>query len=282
MVSWAQQYNPLLNSENHWYLTSCYFGCLQDYYYAVDDTIVNGLPHKILDGYHYISRTFLLREEVSQKKVFLTKISPNRIDEYLLYDFNLEEGDSFEMINPISPFVQNGGLYILDSIRSKLVFDTTSRKHFYFSPHPENTSSMESPVWVEGTGSLSMINAPGGTPDFLGAGRLQCHYKNDDVFYRFFFNDSICNVNFLNLPQTTTVKNTPQIIRYSDGIKVLYKNQLKNETIQVLHSNGQLLKQLPFPKSDMFYIPLLELPRGIYLLVFKSHDSPNEVFKFQF
>lgn len=181
----GQEYTPLLNEySNTWSVASCFNGCIQDFYYTNGDTLVDNLSYKILDGYHYINRNFLIREEVAEKKVYLTTILPNRIDTYLLYDFSLEEGDTFEMKNPISPFPTDGGLYVLDSIRWKpLELDPIFRKHFYFSPHSTNTSSNENPVWVEGAGSLSIINAPGGTPNLMGVGELVCALKNSELFY---------------------------------------------------------------------------------------------------
>ena len=77
----SQNYTPLLDQTNKWYVTTCYSGCITDSYYTDGDTLVNNQMHKILDGYHYISRTFLLREDVNEKKVYLTKISGNRKDE---------------------------------------------------------------------------------------------------------------------------------------------------------------------------------------------------------
>jgi hypothetical protein len=183
VTGYSQPYQPLLATDNEWRFTTCYNGCLTDVYYTNSDTIVNGISYKILDGYHYISRTFLLHENTDQKKVFLSKINPNRIDTYLLYDFSLEEGDTFEMKNPITPFPNDGGLFVLDSIRNRPFQNNEIRKYFYFSPHPDNTISNHNAIWVEGVGSLSVINAPGGFPDINSFGSLTCFYKNTILFY---------------------------------------------------------------------------------------------------
>jgi hypothetical protein len=118
----GQSYIPLLNTQNEWHFTSCYEGCITDIYFTDGDTLVNNKMHKILDGYHYISRTFLLYEDSEQKKVSLTRISPNRIDEYVLYDFGLEEGDTFEMKNPITPFPEEGGLFVLFGLKVLVLY----------------------------------------------------------------------------------------------------------------------------------------------------------------
>lgn len=180
----SQEYVPLLDNFNEWHFTTCYFGCLTDVYYTDGDTLVDGVPHKILDGYHYISRTFLLREDVVDKKVYLTKVNTGSNSEYLLYDFNLEEGDSIEMSNPITPFPSNPGYFTLDSIRLKPLVDGNDYRHYYFSPSPSNTISTENCIWVEGVGSLSLINAPSGNPNINEVGALSCFFKNGTLFYQ--------------------------------------------------------------------------------------------------
>ncbi|MCB0457719.1 MAG: hypothetical protein KDC91_08250, partial [Flavobacteriaceae bacterium] len=179
----SQEYVPLLDQVNEWHFTNCYFGCLTDIYFTDGDTIVDNKTHKILDGYHYISRTFLLREDIPAKQIFLTKVNETANEEYLLYDFSLTEGDIFAMNNPITPFPEDGGDFVLDSIRYRTLVDGNDYRHFYFSPAPSNTISDNNAIWVEGVGSLSIINAPGGDPDINGVGHLSCFFKNGNSFY---------------------------------------------------------------------------------------------------
>lgn len=184
LVLWSQAYVPLLNNQNEWHFTTCFAGdCLTDVYFTNGDTIVEGQNYKILDGYHYISRTFLLRENLIEKKVHMAIITPNRINTYLLYDFSLEVGDTFDMKNPITPFPTEAGLFVLDAIVEEPIFENETRRHFYFSPHVSNTISTNTAVWVEGVGSLSLINAASGFPDQNGVGLLNCFFKDGTLFY---------------------------------------------------------------------------------------------------
>ncbi len=66
-VGQAQNYKPLLDNFNEWHFTICDFGCLTDIYYTDGDTVVNNVSYRILDGFHYISRTFLIREDIPAK-----------------------------------------------------------------------------------------------------------------------------------------------------------------------------------------------------------------------
>lgn len=152
--AFSQSYKPLLDNLNEWHFTTCYFGCQTDVYFTDGDTIVDGNNYKILDGYHYISRTFLLREDVPNKKIYLKIATTGFNEEFLLYDFSLNQGDTFYMQNPISPFPQDGGPFILDSIVERPLVDGNAYKHFYFSPTPDNTISTENAIWIEGVGSL--------------------------------------------------------------------------------------------------------------------------------
>ncbi|WP_203295822.1 T9SS type A sorting domain-containing protein [Luteirhabdus pelagi] len=194
---YAQDYTPLLNNYNEWQVTTCFSGCITDAYYTDGDTIVDGQHYKILDGYHYISRGFLLREEIENRKIYLTTITPQGVDDYLLYDFSLEVGDSIDIVNPITPFPRDGGYYVLDSIIPRPLVDGNDYRYFYLSPAESNTETDEDPVWIEGVGSLSLINAAGGTPDINEVGALSCFFKDGELFYSNLDSISECTPTFL-------------------------------------------------------------------------------------
>ncbi|MBV1924470.1 MAG: hypothetical protein KUG68_10640 [Flavobacteriaceae bacterium] len=137
----GQEYKPLLDDYNEWHQTYCFFGCYTDIYYTDGDTIVDGLDYKILDGYHYISRSFLLREEVQERKVYLNLTLNGISTEYLLYDYSLAVGDSIDMKNPITPFPEDAGYYTLDSIVPRPLVDGNEYRHFYFKPSESNNVS---------------------------------------------------------------------------------------------------------------------------------------------
>ena len=202
----SQEYVPLLDTVNEWHFTNCYFGCITDIYYTNGDTIVDNKNYKILDGYHYISRTFLLREDLTTKQIFLVKVNETSNDEYLLYDFSLTEGSIFAMQNPITPFPENAGDFVLDSIRFRTLVDGNDYRHFYFSPIPSNTISDNNAIWVEGLGSLSIINAPSGDPDINGVGHLSCFFKNGTSFYTNLDSIESCNPTFGIFDIKTDVK----------------------------------------------------------------------------
>ncbi|MFT5078254.1 MAG: hypothetical protein ACI825_001649 [Planctomycetota bacterium] len=180
----SQDYTPMLAGTNEWHLTYCFEGdCSEDVYYTDGETEMQGNVYKVLDGYHYISREFLLREELEAKQVYLATIFGGVFREYLLYDFSLVIGDEFQMTNPITPFPEDGGIFTLDDIQMIALADGNLYKHYYFSPSLGNTASTWNAIWVEGLGSLSLPNAPGGDPSATSAGRVSCSFRDGAVFY---------------------------------------------------------------------------------------------------
>jgi hypothetical protein len=268
----SQNYRPLLDQTNKWYVTTCYNGCITDNYYTDGDTLVNNKMHKILDGYHYISRTFLLREDVNEKKVYLTKVTGNRKDEFLLYDFAMQEGDSIQMNNPITPFPSDGGYYQLDSIRTISNVNNQLLKHFYLSPTNSNTISTQPAVWVEGIGSLSIINAPGGYPDINGAGHVTCFYKNESLFYS--FNSP------LNTQCAIPEESLNLIVFYEPNDSTWYvKNTSQVLTVTLFDVSGRKIKTFHNPNEVQMTLNINDCSSGIYFLNFEIKNQKNQVVK---
>lgn len=271
---YCQTYKPLLDNSNQWNFTTCNFGCLTDIYYTDGDTIVNNLNYKILDGFHFISRTFLLRESVADKKIFLTKINENSISEYLLYDFSLQEGDFIEMTNPISPFPLHGGQFVLDSIRTKPLLNNIGYKHFYFSPISSNQVSNYPVVWIEGIGSKSLINAPGGNPDSNGVGELTCFFKNQNLVYSptqnadcTLLNIKKNEIDYLKIYFT----NQKNIFRFSDS-----KN-INSITIYDFCGKNRNYTLNDFKRNNT--LDLNNLKTGLYFITVENSSFKSKTFK---
>lgn len=275
----AQDYTPLLDNYNEWHLTSCYFGCITDVYYTDGDTIVGGKDYKILDGYHFISRTFLLREEVAQKTVYLNFVQPGGNSEYLLYDFSLNIGDSIDMKNPISPFPTDAGFYKVDSILNKPLADGNEYKHFYFSPTSSNTISSTPAVWIEGVGSLSLINAPGGYPDINGAGHLSCFFKNGELFYSNLDSIEGCEPVILSTGIGTNPLADVKIATLIGDGKCQMYNTEKIRFLDVFDLNGKKLKELKTNKQTQLTLDFSGFSTGMYIVVAYSEKFEKRTFK---
>ena len=271
---------PLLDDYNEWQVTNCYFGCLTDVYYTDGDTITDGHNYKILDGYHFISRTILLREDILEKKVFLNFIQATGNTEYLLYDFSLNIDDSIDMKNPISPFLENAGYYNLDSIIPRPLVNGNDYRHFYLSPSESNIVSTTNAIWIEGAGSLSLITAPSGEPDINGAGHLSCFYKNGDYFYTNLDSIDSCeptvilNINESNYPLSDIIVSSNNILNSChlinlENIKLIDIYNINGKRVASYHNNGN--KELKFDTTSY--------QAGIYFIIVYTNQFKKKTIK---
>lgn len=274
---YSQAYTPLLDNLNEWHVTSCFSGCLTDVYYTNGDTIVDGKNYKILDGFHYISRTFLLREEINNRKVFLNKVASSHNEEFLLYDFSLNEGETFNMQNPYSPFPEDGGAFILDSIIERPLADGNEYRHFYFSPAPGNTISTENAVWIEGAGSLSIINAPGGKPDINGVGHLSCFFKDTEVLYANLDSINDCIPNHMGIERYPL--NNVVISKGNNSGICLVSNAQNVKSLLVFNLSGKKLETIMNDGQNTLKIDLSSYQNGMYILVANGFGDTKKTFK---
>ncbi|MFT5103135.1 MAG: hypothetical protein ACI86C_000786 [Candidatus Latescibacterota bacterium] len=274
----AQDYKPMLNTVNEWQFLTCFQGDCNaplDVYYTDGDTIVNNKSHKILDGFHYISREFLLREDVADKKVYLTTVIGGNIEEFLLYDFSLEIGDEFQMTNPYSPFPQDGGMFILYDVQELPLDDGELYKHYFFTPSPGNTQSLWEAAWVEGVGSLSIVTAPGGEPNFDNAGELCCSFDNGVNIYSNLERIPSCDgtlgtQNEQNLSDVT-------LLLVEDAIRLLDAEHV--EQISIYDVYGRLVDTFTTLGESHIKISTQHLNRGLYIIIVQGTDVDAKTFK---
>lgn len=271
----AQNYKPMLDQWNEWHLISCYNGCLTDVYFTDGDTLVGGKNYKILDGFHYISRSFLIREEVENQKVYFTTTVPGFTDEYLLYDFSLTVGDSIDMKNPISPFEHHAGYYQVDSILRKPLVDGNLYRHYYLSPTPSNTVSTNKAAWIEGMGSLSMINAPSGNPDYFSAGRIGCFFKENELFFSaidsVYVNDCIPII----LETETFSPEDDWVIYSNQSSSVVTLGRAKEvERVEIFDISGRKIAIRQKSGNDEIFMDFSSQSAGTYFII--AHSSSKK------
>lgn len=273
----SQTYTPLLDNLDEWHFTTCYYGCHTDVYYTDGDTLVDGKTYKILDGFHFISRTFLLREDIQDKKVFLNLVSPGNNQEYLLYDFSLKVGDSMHMLNPITPFPNDGGFFQLDSIVGKPLVNGNIYDFFYFSPTPSNSTSNWNAVWVEGIGSLSIITAPGGNPDFFGVGELSCFFKENELFYTNLEVVEEC-VSVLSVSNKSALEEVV-LSKPANGTVCYLNNAEQVRYLEVFSVQGKRIMTFINDKNKIVSLELGNLKGGMYFILAKGDFGSKRVFK---
>jgi len=269
----SQEYHQLLDHESEWHLTSCSSTCINDVYYTNGDTTYNGYQYKILNGYHYISRTFWLREDVFEKHIFLSYDNGKSRIEVLLYDFSLQIGDTILLSNPITPFPSNGGFYKVDSIVSQNLLDNKSHKFFFLSPTDSNQSSDELPVWIEGIGGLTLINGPGGTPDINRVGKISCYFNDGFLSYSQLDSLDRCTVKY--------VTGLKEIQRHSNSIyPTIFESILRLEDVSevsevVIYSlRGEEVYRRKLNHQSYENLELSHLEKGFYVIRLYDNNLP--------
>jgi hypothetical protein len=135
-------------------------------------------------------------------------------------------------------------MYIVDSTSTIQLNDGLYYEHLYLSSL--NPSINENPIWIEGIGSLSLINSPGGTPNVNGAGKLSCYFNNGNSVYSQLDSISSCvftnpSLSYIN---TNTIQ-TKEIVKVSN---LLGRNttKRKNEILLYHYNDGTVDKRIIF------------------------------------
>lgn len=269
----AQEYKPMANHNSEWHLESCNTSCRNDIYYTDGDTTFNGTNYTVLNGYHFIMKTFWLRENEAEKKVYLSVQSGNKREEFLLYDFSLIIGDSMNMKNPGSPFPLDAGYFTLDSIVERTIYNGDDHRFFYFSPSTSNSSN-ENPVWIEGIGSLGLINAPGTTPKLYGVGKLSCHFDEGELIYTQLDSLDACvpNYLFVNLEEAQLNQFIQIHPTFVNDILTI-DSEIALERVFIFNVSGKLVKEVTLKHSLKEEVNMDDLNDGIYFIRIHTMDS---------
>jgi hypothetical protein len=153
------------------------------YVYFDGDSTVAGKTYKKVfscnDELHE-NKTYegLIREQ-DKKTFFLSKGLEN---EYLLYDFSLEEGMVFEYSSYMYPELTTVSLYVKTG--DMIEINGSPRKRLQLS-YLQSEDSWIIDTWIEGIGSLNGILQPCYRLFLVGGVReLLCHYKDDEQTYK--------------------------------------------------------------------------------------------------
>lgn len=147
----SQNYISFIDGNKQWTEVSFSWGAPYNHQvriFSIDsDTLINTIQYHKITETGWLTGTFYVREDMVEKKVFL-KYSPTTY-EFLLYDFNLQVGDSFN--NYVSDTLYEnptGGIVVTD--RSNVFFAGRNRIRLTF----DYSSYYGTMVWYEGIGSI--------------------------------------------------------------------------------------------------------------------------------
>ena len=196
-------------------------------------------------------------------------------EEYLVYDFGMSIGDSVEIHNPISPYPFHPGFFRLDSINQQTLYDGLDYNFFYLTALDPVQALETNTVWVEGIGSLSLINTPGAAPDINNAGQLSC----------FFYDLTLHHENLDSISGCIQVHTDLSADEYEDQALTAYPNPFTDYIVlsemphgayfSISNLSGQIVKE---GKLSYNIISDLDfLPDGFYILKLQTDQGMKSV-----
>lgn len=271
-MSFGQKYEPFISDSKQWtYVQTLMLTGGDGTTYLVEkcyfkgDTIWNNTVYRkfytkqVQPNLGNERVSCLIREDTTERKVYVHDFNFNRTA--LLYDFNLNKGDSFK-------------IYVLDNIYHKdqvLNVDTISINNKKL----KRIVFKDSITWVEGLGSLTKMYIP-------SSGELICVKDGNSVLYlnsKFNSCDTIFPQGPIDAIQDKMAKTPYIFVVYPNPIEAtsmlrVEANTSQAITIEIYSSLGTLIRKDRF--VDNYPIGLIHLKRGLYVYRLKIE---NEIIK---
>ena len=198
----------------------------------------------------------LIREE--NGKIY-TRTSQNSDEEQMIYDFNIDEGDTFV-------FSLYGGSYIVYRVDSVNVNDNLLKRLYLKGISDENICD----EWIEGVGSVNYpLLYPFQSISMHAYGKLLCVKQNNvTAFMNPQYNT--CYIPFMNLESVdnTSIKIYPTLVK--DNIYMVSDNN-KPMDISFVNISGHRTKTIRTNGSKE--IDISSLPSGIYNVIINNTHS---------
>ena len=264
----AQTNNTIVNDGSTWSvvnrnpITGIFMST--DYYYFDGDSIIGTHSYKKMFScndllHENCSYEGLLREE-NQKTYFRT----NSGTEFLIYDFSLEEGMSFEFIHP---FLQDTFMLSVQEV-DFVEITGTQKKRIQLTGCGADT-------WIEGIGHLDGILYP---IDYCLLGNLPyllCYYENNELIYK---NPEYSECYYDNTTAIQTIAIYDCEI-YPNPIDDILTISVSNNTIsriEILDITGKIVYSQGYKDRN---INISSFSKGLYLL--KVYDTNKQVSTFK-
>ena len=243
----------LVDTNNVWSTVECLAGgaCGTTVVTFGSDTLINSILYKKVlettDSVNY-SNSFITaaREDTSAHKVYFYGGN-----EFLAYDFSLQQGDTF--------YNSWGWNYLVLMTDSITLLNGEKRKRIYLdSPYQE--------VWIEGIGSSFGVLAPNfydHTADLLS--NLNCYKENDTLKYAnpnypdcYYVSTGIFNV-------SGNIEYTVSPMPFSSQAKITFKNPAREIlSLKIYDPEGRLVNCIPNISGNEIQIERGGMKEGIY------------------
>lgn len=167
----------IVSEENTWHVRLFSFGTITEYYKIEGDTLINGENYKTIwmttdPELSSFGLMGMLRED-SNRVLF---ISPGFESEQLLYDFNLEIGDTAYITNIFCGWNQVEVEIVVLNIDT-VEYEGIPRKRWFINQDYED-------YWIEGIGStMGPLHSMYWECIICPSWNLTCFHKNDTLYY---------------------------------------------------------------------------------------------------
>ena len=270
VINVSAQYNPqLIDTTKHWSIADqpcpgC-GGILYSYYIKFQgDTLINSTVYtKVLKSYDEFMEDWelyaLIREE--DNKYYLRNLVN---EEGLIYDFNVNTGDTVTINNPFGFMPLEASIINIDSVFIEPANEYRKRIILF---EYENFGSEE--IWIEGIGSLAGITESGWDISVLTGGHdytLLCYYEEEELMYKdylfltcFYPIVGIHSHNHIEM----NVSIAPNPVTDISYIKL--ENPCSEKlTIKIFNANGYLVKNHQIESSTKYKIDASTYSKGVY------------------
>jgi len=226
------------------------------------DTLINGKTYFEVLASWRISEDFrssghYIREDTITMKTFM--LDNTCMDEILLYDFSLEEGDSLL-------FCDNADfLFIVDSIRY-IHINNKTRKCIYFN----NQFGFEE-YWIEGIGSSCGLVYSGFYFYLVDAAyQLACVFYKDSLIFQ---NPIVASCNESNVSIKDIFASKYNVLVTYNPLKIVFDNINTSKGILNIYStNGVLHEQIILDGIKEIAINEGKYKPGLYIFRFRSQN----------
>lgn len=289
-LSQSNAYQPMLNSDAFWRIGE--FSCgifMSDIQVTSQDTSIDGQLYKIVtQNYEWDgpSHQLYIREDVNTRRVY--RYSLNLQAELLIYDFSLNQGDSFDLAveswdNTVITYP-----HIIDSIGQVQLQNGLWYRHFFLTRQatPEDPSTYAY-SWIEGLGcdSLPVFNYV----PYPWYSTLLCHKLKGEILWNvalwgnYYCDDAILS----DTPSdnNSLTSNTGLAIRIMPNpsndfwLIDIGTNPTNQDILRLYSLDGQHIKDFP-TQGQQTLIENHQLAVGIYILQLVT-DNPNETVSFR-
>lgn len=169
------------------------------------DSTVNGVVyHKLFWTESENLRQWGLKalwREGSDKKIYSPPLYTNQTQEFVIYDFNLSEKDTFPLRFIDGVMV---AYLVVDSIRVKDWGNTVKKIWYLHSPQYASSKT----IWVEGVGSMGFLTSSTEAGVMGGSSSLLCFSENGEKVYQ----DPKYSSCYVNITSAPTIESQKKLI----------------------------------------------------------------------